>query len=278
MPRILAISSQVARGHVGLSAMLPALHALGHETIALPTVVLSNHPGHPASAGTNIAVETLDAMLDAIWRNGWMDDVSAVITGYLPTPGHVGLAISTLDRLGERKRVLVICDPVLGDDGPGVYIDPLAAALIRDRLAPLADVLTPNRFEAGWLTGTRPMTLVEVTDAAVALAGARSGRRLVAVTSAASDAGHVTNLLVDGEIRLRADVPWVAGVPHGTGDLFAALFAGHLLDGESGTAAFARAVSGVDHVVRASAGADELRLVSTIAAAAAAGSIALAPL
>ena len=39
-----------------------------------------------------------------------------------------------------------------------------------------------------------------------------------------------------------------------------------------------RAVSGVDHVVRASAGADELRLVATVQAAAGAGSLALAPL
>lgn len=274
MPRILALSSQVARGHVGLSAMIPAFHALGHDVIALPTVVLSNHPGHVASAGTRIAAETLRDMLDALWRNNWMDDVAAVVTGYLPTPDHVALAHELVGRLRARRTVLYLCDPVLGDDRPGIYIDPLAAALIRDRLAPVADVLTPNRFETGWLTGTRPGALGDVAETARALAGAR----LVAVTSASTLSGEVVNLLLHGETRMRATVPWLDGVPHGTGDLFAALLLGHLLDGESDTDAFARAVSGVDHVVRASAGADELRLVATVQAAAGAGSLALAPL
>ena len=48
MARILAISSQVVRGHVGLSAIVPALQRLGHEVLPIPTIILSNHPGHPA--------------------------------------------------------------------------------------------------------------------------------------------------------------------------------------------------------------------------------------
>ena len=46
MARVLVISSHVAFGSVGLAAMVPALHRLGIEVIVLPTVVLSNHPGH----------------------------------------------------------------------------------------------------------------------------------------------------------------------------------------------------------------------------------------
>lgn len=273
MPRILALSSQVARGHVGLSAMVPALHALGHEVTALPTVVLSNHPGHPSSAGTRIPAETLGRMLDALWRNGWMEEVAAVVTGYLPAPDHVELAVATVRRLGARRRPLYLCDPVLGDDAPGIYIDPLAAALIRDRLAPLADVLTPNRFETGWLTGSRPETRNEVAGAALRLAGSR----LVAVTSATAGDGRIENLLVRGGNRVRAAVPWLAGVPHGTGDLFAALLIGHLLDGQGEREAFACAVAGVDLVVRASAGRDELDLVSTVGAAARAAACPLDP-
>ena len=51
MARVLALSSYVAFGSVGLAAIVPALHWLGHEVIALPTVVLSNHPGYPRFAG-----------------------------------------------------------------------------------------------------------------------------------------------------------------------------------------------------------------------------------
>jgi pyridoxine kinase len=271
MPRILALSSQVARGHVGLSAMVPALNSLGHEVIALPTVLLSNHPGHPTSAGQRIDADVLGKMTDALAANGWLDDLAAVVTGYLPAPEHVAFAAELVQRVRERRRVIYLCDPVLGDDGPGLYIDPLAAAMIRDRLAPLADIVTPNRFEAGWLAAARPRGFEEVVDCVHAFAG----QRLVAVTSADVSSRGVLNLLHHGATQMRATVPWQARVPHGTGDLFAALLLGHLLDGESDAAAFARSVAGVDQVVRASAGADELNLVATLGTAAGAGSWAL---
>ena len=45
MARILAISSHVVRGNVGLAATVPALQSLGHEVWALPTVLLASRPG-----------------------------------------------------------------------------------------------------------------------------------------------------------------------------------------------------------------------------------------
>ena len=131
MARILAISSQVARGTVGLSIIVPALHALGHEVIALPTVILSNHPGHAHSAGQPVAPHTLHKMLDALKANGWLTGINAVLTGYLPSIEHVAFAataIKSAHAANPRKRVMVLCDPVLGDDPKGLYIDARAAA------------------------------------------------------------------------------------------------------------------------------------------------------
>ena len=48
MAKVLAISSHVVRGHVGLDATVPALQYLGHEVWALPTVLLSSRPGSAA--------------------------------------------------------------------------------------------------------------------------------------------------------------------------------------------------------------------------------------
>ena len=45
MARVLAISSHVVRGTVGLAATVPALQWLGHEVWALPTVLLASRPG-----------------------------------------------------------------------------------------------------------------------------------------------------------------------------------------------------------------------------------------
>src|SRR5690606_40517447 len=89
MARILALSSQVARGHVGLSAIVPALQRLGHEVWPLPTILLSNHPGHAHAAGIHVEPAVLEEMIDALERNGWLGEIEAVITGYLPTAEHV---------------------------------------------------------------------------------------------------------------------------------------------------------------------------------------------
>jgi len=75
--RIVALSSLVARGHVGLRALIPALESFGHDVIALPTVVLSNHAAHPHVARTLISPDVLDAMAQAIearrlaWGSRW---------------------------------------------------------------------------------------------------------------------------------------------------------------------------------------------------------------
>jgi pyridoxine kinase len=169
MARILAISSQVVHGSVGLSVIVPALQSLGHEVIALPTVLLSNHSGHLHVAGTRIAPETLAAMIDALAANGWLAGVEVVLSGYLPTPEHVAFVAATVGRLRATKPALpYLCDPVIGDWPKGIYIDEHAAKAIRDQLQPLATMLTPNAFELGWLTGQ------PVVDLATALTAIRS--------------------------------------------------------------------------------------------------------
>ena len=99
MARVLAISSQVARGHVGLSAIVPALQGLGHEVIGLPTVLLSNHPGHKVVAGERVSPALLRRMLDALEANGWLGEIEAVTTAYLPSVEHVQFAVEAIGRV-----------------------------------------------------------------------------------------------------------------------------------------------------------------------------------
>lgn len=266
MARIIAISSQVARGHVGLSAIVPALQALGHEVIALPTTVLSNHPGHTHVAGEQMAPEVLARMFDALGANGWLGGIDAVITGYMPSAGHVALTAAAIEQLKELNSSLIyLCDPVLGDEPKGVYIAHDSAKAIRDSLLPLADILKLNRFELEWISGVR------ITDAAIAQAIVRfSGRPRVAVTSLpVAGAEEIGNgLVVAGEIAASVSVPRLTGVPNGTGDLMGALLIGHHLSGAHPALtledAFRRAVDGVRLVVERSLGADQLQVVASL--------------
>ena len=258
MARVLCISSQVVRGHVGNSAAVFALQRLGHEVWALPTVLLSNHPGHPHVAGTRIEPKVMRDMLGALARNGWLGDVDAVLTGYLPSAEHVAVAAEAIDMLrAGGRQPLVLVDPVLGDDPAGLYVAEEAAAAVRQQLLPLASLTTPNRFELAYLSGA------PVRDAASAAAAAAVlGVPMVLATSIPGD-DHLLNLLWEPGGTQCAEVAKLARVPHGTGDLLAALQLGHMLHGEPAGAAMRKAVAGVAAAIEASAGADELRLVTS---------------
>jgi len=256
MTRILALSSWVAFGHVGLSAAAPALQMLGHGVTQLPTVVLSNHPGWPHVSGRQIPVDQLGPMVDALADNGWLTGQDAVLTGYLPSPDHVDLAVRLIERLhaaGARPRVTV--DPVLGDDPKGLYLPEPVAVALRDRLMPLADILTPNRFELGWLTGLPTGTESEAAMAARTLAQATGAQ--VIVTSPPSPPGMTGVLAVTAGNAQRWTVPLHDGVPHGVGDVFAGLVSAGL--------PVADALGHLSALIGESLGAPHLRIAESAA-------------
>jgi pyridoxine kinase len=262
MARVLAISSYVASGHIGLGAAVTALQALGHDVVALPTVILSNHPGHARWAGERVDPASLAAMLEALDANGILADTHAVLAGYLPTVGHVRFAAKAAARVAERRpSAQLFCDPVLGDDPGGLYIAEDAAAAIRDELVPLADMIFPNRFELGFLS----RAVIDDVPSAVAAAQELHVRSVLA-TSIPSEPGRLANLLVSGGDTGLCEVASEERVPHGTGDLLAALFVGHRLNGGRGSEHLGRAVAGVAQAVAASRGKPELSLVRSVRA------------
>jgi pyridoxine kinase len=261
MARVIALSSQVVRGHVGLSAIVPALQRLGHEVWAIPTILLSNHPGHGHCAGIRMEPAVQARMLDALDAHGWLAEADAVISGYLPSPEHVQFAARLVRRLRDVRAVLYLCDPVLGDDPAGLYIDQRAAEAIRSDLVTLADIVTPNAFELAWLAGqgeARSGDPEALTRAARQLGVAR-----VIVTSAGLTAGRLANILIEPQATVLCEVERRPHVPHGTGDLLSALFLGHLLNGADGATALGLAAAGVDRALAASIGRDELALISS---------------
>lgn len=257
MPLILAVSSWVARGHVGLSAAIPVLQAGGCEALSFPTVILSNHPGHAACAGSRVAVDHLQAMLDALDQNGWLSDVDAILTGYFPSPEDVAFAASAIQRVRRlNPRVQVWCDPVIGDDPRGLYVPNDVAEGVRDRLLPLSDCITPNRFELQWLSGRAVTNQADAVDAARAL-----GASLTLVTSVPAGEGVIANIAVTPTEAWSTTSALREAVPHGTGDALAAAFLAARSAGRPVPEALGAASGAIDTIVAASLGRDELQLV-----------------
>jgi pyridoxine kinase len=259
MAKVLSISSQVVYGHIGNSAAAFVLQRMGHDVMAVPTIILSNRPGYEAIAGERTDPQKLDAMLEAVLENGWLADVDAVLTGYIPTAEHAEFCASWIAKIKARNpAALYLCDPIIGDEPGGIYIDKGAANAIRDQLLPLADIVTPNAFELGWLCG-RP-----ITDGASAVEAARAlARPGVVVTSAPAGSDMIANLLVEGRKCAATASPRRTVKAHGTGDFFASIFLAHKLKGYTAAAALRASVAAIDLVLDRSGGRSELALIES---------------
>jgi pyridoxine kinase len=260
MAKVLAISSHVVRGHVGLAATVPALQHLGHEVWGLPTVIVASRPGLGRLVKRDVLAADLADMLTALEADGCWPALDAVLTGYFPSQECVATVAKAVAAIKAAKpRIPVLVDPVVGDAGR-LYVAQATAEAIRDALLPLATIATPNLFELGWLTGTTPGHPAEVVQAARHL-----GPPTVVVTSASATATAVTTLLVGKEQRIERETPKRSGIPNGAGDLFAGLFLGHSLNGSSAEAALDDSLGDLDRVLTTSADQDVLQLSALIA-------------
>jgi pyridoxine kinase len=250
MGQVLAISSHVVRGQVGLAASVPALQWLGHEVWALPTVLLASRPGLGRLVRNEVT--ELSAILAALEADGCWPSVDGVLTGYFASPSAVNAAADAINRIRQANpRVVVLVDPILGD-ADRLYVAPDIAEAIRDRLLPLATIVTPNLFELRWLTAS--------WQADVIASARQLGAPVVIVTSARESSAEVTTLLVSNSDTCECTLPKRHSIPNGAGDLLAGLVLGHFLRGDAARAALENSLAAVDRVLSASSGKPELQL------------------
>src|SRR3954464_14347457 len=151
---ILSIQSWVAYGHVGNASAVFPLQRLGAEVWAINTVQLSNHTGYGAWTGQVFTGDAVRELVDGIASRGVLGRCDAVLSGYMGDGGIGEAILDTVSRVRTANPAsLYCCDPVIGDEGRGVYVRPGIPALIRDRALPEADIATPNAFELAELTG-----------------------------------------------------------------------------------------------------------------------------
>jgi len=161
------------------------------------------------------------------------------------------------------------CDPVMGNAKSGCFVAPAIPVLLRERVVPAADIITPNQFELGFLTGTEPSDLASTlasVDAARAM-----GPSTVLVTSVerpdrpvlAGGEETIEMLAVTGEGAWIVETPRIPMKANGSGDVTAALFTAHYRETGDAATALARTTSSVWDLLRTTydSGQRELQLV-----------------
>ncbi len=222
---VISIQSQVVFGHVGNSAALFPMQAAGLEVAAIPTVIFSNTPDYPTLRGRALPPEFFSDLLQGARERGLPERADFLLTGYI---GSLDVAMMVADFVAEAKvanpRLTYVCDPVMGDAGPGLYVPEAIADVMRDRLLPMADIATPNPFELSWLTGQTIATLKDL-EAARSFLRIAPGAHLIATGCSLEDTppGHIESVILGAECASRHPVKHLPVALPGTGDLFAGL-------------------------------------------------------
>src|SRR6266481_33936 len=198
---------------------------------------------------------------------------SQVAYGYLGSPEIAAVVADFVQRAKARNPALIYaCDPVLGDRDRGLFVHADIPPRVRDRLCPLADIITPNHFEFEWLCGANATTSGQMIEAAQTLL-ARGPSTIVVTSAELSDtpAGEIETLAVERSNKSfkawRVRTPKLPISPNGTGDLFASLFVSARVRGAGTPDALGHAASAIFAVLERTAarGTEEMRIVETAA-------------
>ncbi|WP_041040300.1 pyridoxal kinase PdxY [Paramagnetospirillum magnetotacticum] len=263
--KILSFQSAVTFGHVGNSAALFAVQRLGLDACPVDTVQFSNHPGYGAWRGGAHSTDGLRDIVEGLDGAGLLQECGAVLSGYLGRAETGEVVAEAVRRLRHyRPATPYLCDPVMGDEGGGLYVAEGIPQVFAQTLLPLADIATPNRFELGILTGRSVETIGDALAASRQLMA--RGTRAVVTTSLPAGDGMICCLAVDvrGAWMVRTPLLSFNTPPNGGGDTLSALLLGHVLKGRDLPEALSKAVSSLFGVLELtqSTGGRELALVA----------------
>ena len=232
--RVLTVQDLSCFGKCSATVALPILSVMGHETVLLPTAVLSTHTGGFSGCAVRDLTDDI-APISLHWsREGIVFD--CIYTGYLCKGRQVSL-VRELIREHKREGCLLIVDPAMADGGK--YYRGFDGEHARDMLSlcQTADVITPNVTEAAFLLGEECPR-----DGAYSLAYVQGlierlravGCKSVIVTGVSTDEGYGLVGYDHGTDSFFRYFHDRVGAPaHGTGDTFAGVLIGRLLRGDS---------------------------------------------
>lgn len=264
---ILSIQSSVAYGHVGNSAAVFPLQRIGHEVWPVHTVNYSNHTGYGSWRGPLIPASEVADIILGMEERGVLAEVDAVLSGYQGGSDIADVIIDTVARVkAANPDAVYSCDPVMGNAKSGCHVADTIPPLLRDKVVPAADIISPNQFELGYLTGMAASDL-DSTMAAIA-AAQEMGPTTVLVSSVERPdrpADTIEMIAAHGNDAWIVQTPYLPFKRNGSGDVTTALFTGHLLNSGDPADALARTSSSVFDLVENTyrAGTRELQLIES---------------
>lgn len=222
LPVVLTIAGSDNSAGAGAQADLKTMSALGVYGVTAITCIVAEVPGKVSAiqaVDPGLVAEQIRLLFEAF-------PVAAVKTGMLHSRAIIQSVCETLEQCfaGLDGPPFLVVDPVMIASSGDPLLQPDAVALYRERVFPLAGLITPNLDEAGALLG-RPITTLEELRQAGAELVAQFGTACLLKGGHLRTAEAVDLLFYEGEV-VEYRAPFVPDVStHGTGCAYSAAIA-----------------------------------------------------
>lgn len=165
MPVAMTVAGSDSSGGAGIQADLKTFQAYGVHGLCAVTCVVAESPGEVVS----IQAVKSSVLADQMRLNLSAFPVGAMKTGMLYSAQIIETLTGVLSTLNNRPKLVV--DPVMVASSGAPLLKPTAMKLLRERLLPIADLMTPNLDEAALLLGEPLPNVAAMKEGAEELRG-----------------------------------------------------------------------------------------------------------
>jgi len=220
-PRILTIAGSDSSGGAGIQADIKTIIMLGGYAMSAITAITAQNTrgvqGITPLTGDFVAKQIESCLTDI--------GADAIKIGMLHDAGIIGAVADLLATLPEAQDVPIILDPVMVATSGGRLLQQDAVEVMRERLFPLATLLTPNLPELEILADHRLTDTGVIIDASLELAQANQCH-VLAKGGHTQDARVIDILCApEGYLMQFDDAKIVTRHTHGTGCTLSAAIA-----------------------------------------------------
>ncbi len=221
----LTIAGSDSGGGAGIQADLKTFATLGVHGASVIACLTAQNPARVLAmepATPRIVRQQLQAIFQEI-------PPSAIKTGMLYSIEN----IRTVANFLKDKKTPLVVDPVMVSTSGAVLLRPAALKVVKEKLLPLAALVTPNLLEAEILGACKISSVEDMEDAARKIQS-RFGCAVLVKGGHLPGARRATDVFYDGKASLVLSAPFVKGVrTHGTGCVYSAAICAALALGRS---------------------------------------------
>ncbi len=222
MHTVLSIAGSDSSGGAGIQADLKTITCLGEYGMTVITALTAQNTTGVQSVEA-VSVQMVKAQMDSVFQD---IQPEAVKLGMIATPD---IMEAICGKLKEYQAEHIVVDPVMVATSGSNLMENRTVRTLKERLIPMADIITPNISEAEVLSGISISGKEDMEEAAKRISEYCTGAVLI-------KGGHLTET-ADDLLYLNNRITWISGKrydnenTHGTGCTLSSAIATFLAKG-----------------------------------------------